>query len=46
MDDLIYAMQASGLLQDLIADGCEPTEIEDMIDYAYLTMPKTEEELI
>lgn len=34
MDDFIYAMAASGLLQDL-ARECEPTELQDLIDIGY-----------
>ena len=46
MNDLYLAMAASGLLQDLLADGCEPTEIQDFMDYAYLTAVKPLEELL
>lgn len=34
MDEFIYAMAASGLLQDL-ARECEPTELQDLIDIGY-----------
>ncbi len=32
MDEFIRAMAMSGLLQDL-ANECEPTELQDLIDY-------------
>lgn len=34
MNDFIYAMAASGLLYDL-AQECEPTELQDLIDIGY-----------